>query len=163
MDQELFPVFDLIERRLALMRALADSLERAQTAVAQSNLVEITGHTARQRELCAAVRQLESEARQFVADAAIADETRPQNIRTRQSQSGVSPLMQQRWNAVAEELSELEIRVGQLNRIYGALLRRARRTVDIFCRVLASSAVTYAAPRAAPAPMPPRFEEVSHV
>jgi hypothetical protein len=41
----------------------------------------------------------------------------------------------------------METRVAQLNREYGALLTRARRTVDIFCRVLANSEVTYFPPK----------------
>jgi hypothetical protein len=49
---------------------------------------------------------------------------------------------------LADDLQETAMRVAELNRKYAALLRRRRRTVDIFCRVLASSGTTYPAPKA---------------
>jgi len=45
-------------------------------------------------------------------------------------------------------------KVAGLTRSYAALLRRARRTVDIFCRVLAHSALTYPPPRREPGSLP---------
>jgi len=53
-------------------------------------------------------------------------------------------------SVLAAELLAVETKVLQLNRAYAAWLRRARRTVDIFCRVLAHSAITY------PPPSPPQ-------
>jgi hypothetical protein len=78
-------------------------------------------------------------------------------------ESAVSPLVQQRWKMLAQELIQVEIRVSQLNQVYGALLRRARRTVQIFNRVLTSSALTYAPPKPEPAIVQSTFQEVSHV
>ena len=48
---------------------------------------------------------------------------------------------------LADDLQVAARRVADLNRFYGALLRRRRRTVDICCRVLANSGTTYPAPR----------------
>jgi hypothetical protein len=163
MEQEFFVALKLQEGRLGLMRELADSLEQVQTAVVRSNLAEITGHTARQRELCEAMRQLKSEGLRFLPGAATAGESPTQKFRSRLPEGAAAPSLQRRWNAVAEELSEIEIRVGQLNRVYGALLRRARRTVDILCRVVASSAITYGPPKQEPALAQAEFGEVSHV
>jgi hypothetical protein len=50
MDQELTTSLQLLERRLALMRDLANSLEQVQSAVVRSDLGGINGHTARQGE-----------------------------------------------------------------------------------------------------------------
>jgi len=50
MDQELTTSLQLLERRLALMRDLANSLEQVQSAVVRSGLGGINGHTARQGE-----------------------------------------------------------------------------------------------------------------
>lgn len=47
---------------------------------------------------------------------------------------------------LTDELKQIELRVRSLNREYAAMLRRARRTVDIFCRLLADSSVTYSPP-----------------
>ncbi len=51
-------------------------------------------------------------------------------------------------NGSSAELMEAQAGLLRQARFYGALLRRVRRTVEIFGRVLASSEVTYASPRA---------------
>jgi flagellar biosynthesis/type III secretory pathway chaperone len=163
MDQELTTSFGLLERRLALMRELASSLEQVQTAVVRSDLRGINGHTARQRELWAALRQLETEALGRPPRNPIAEQSREQKIWVQLPEDAVSPQVRQRWKALAQELTQVEMRVSQLNQVYGALLRRARRTLQIFMRVLASSAITYAPPKREPAIAPSTFPEVSHV
>jgi hypothetical protein len=163
MDQEFFAALKIQEGRLALLRVLGDSLEQAQSAVVRSNLTEITAHTARQRELCETLRQLASEALRLPPCTASAGASPTHPLRMRLPESTVSPFLQRRWNRVTEELSEVEMRVVQLNRVYGALLRRARRTVDIFCRVVASSAFTYGPPKPGPVLAQAGIGEVSHV
>lgn len=113
--------------RLDLLRQLADSLERAHAAVVRSDLFEITRQTACQQVLCGRLRQLPAE-----------------GLRT---QPGGLPAVRGGNQVLREELAKVERKVAQLNRRYEALLRRARRTVDIFCRVLANSALTYPPPR----------------
>lgn len=120
LEPEFSPASQPLEQRLRLLRQLASSLECARAAVLGSDLVELTLQTARQRELCAALRQVEGEA-------------------------SVAP--RERWNRLRQESAQMEKRVSHLNREYGALLARARRTVDIFCRVLANSEITYLPPK----------------
>jgi len=110
------------------LEELGDSLERAHAAVVGSDLAEIRRQTARQEKLCGKLRQHRREP--AVAPA--------------------SPVPGGRAGRVVmpEELAAVESRVADLNRRYEALLRRARRTIDIFCRVLANSALTYPPPRA---------------
>lgn len=160
MDQELTTSLQLLERRLALMQDLANSLEQVQTAVVRSDLGGINGHTARQGELCEALRQLESEAVQIRNP--IGGVLPKQNIWA-QLPEDVSPQVRERWQTLAQELTQVELRVVQLNRVYGALLRRAQRTLSIFMRVLASSANTYTPPECRPASAPSRLQELSHV
>jgi hypothetical protein len=163
MEQEFNPLFELWERRLTLMRELAISLEQVQTGVVRSDLTRIDGHTVRQRKLCDALRQIESEA--LVFQNPIGDKSRKRNIWAQLPEDAVSSSqVRERWQTLAQELSQVEMQVGQLNRVYGALLRRAQRTPQIFMRVLASSANTYAPPKpAAAAIAPSTFREVSHV
>jgi len=163
MDQELTTSFELLVRRLALMRELAGSLEQAQNAVVRSDLPGMDGRTAQQREICEALRQLETEASRHPRCTAIADKSRNQKAEMQFPGDAVSPLVRQRWETLAQELTQVEIRVGELNRVYGALLRRARRTVQIFNRVLASSAITYIPPKPEAAMVQSKFQEVSHV
>jgi hypothetical protein len=109
-------------QRLTLLRALADSLEQAKSALATTTPAKLEFHSARQQELC---RQLRSLATGTPAGGQPGTLTR-----------------------LAEDVQETARRVADLNRKYAALLRRRRRTVDIFCRVLASSGTTYPAPNA---------------
>jgi hypothetical protein len=46
------------------------------------------------------------------------------------------------------ELARVESDLRSQVRLYAAVLRRARRTVEVFCRVLASSGATYTVPGA---------------
>ena len=120
MEQEFSPAYQHLEKRLSLLRELAGSLECAHAAVLGSDLAELTLQTVHQRELCAALRQAE----------------------------GVAPSAAgERWNRLLQESTQMEKRVAHLNREYSALLARARRTVDIFCRVLANSEGTYLPPK----------------
>jgi hypothetical protein len=107
-------------QRLGLLRSLADSLEQAQAALATTTPETLDHHTARQRELC---RQLYS------------------------LTTGFSELAPPTSAGLASDLQLAARRVRDLNHLYGALLRRRRRTVEIFCRVLASSGTTYPPPR----------------
>jgi hypothetical protein len=161
MDQELTTSFELLEQRLALMRELARSLEQVQSAVVGSDLRGIEGHSARQQELCEALRQLAAET--VGPHPAIADESGRPKTGTQLPESAVSPHVRQRWDTLAQELTQVEIRVRQLSRVYGALLRRARRTVEIFNRMLASSANTYAPPKSEPPIAQSTSQEVIHV
>ena len=115
-------IHELVMQGLGLLRALADSLEQAQAALATTTAQGLDQHTARQRELC----------RELCALAAGA----PDELRI--------PIPAR----LADDLQAAARRVAVRNRFYGALLRRRRRTVDIFCRVLANSGTTYPAPKA---------------
>jgi len=119
------PAYQGLEQRLAGLRDLAGSLKSARAAVLHSDLAELRRQTDRQRELCAGLRQL--------------------NPRS-------SSAAGERWHCLLQEASQLEMQVAHLNREYGFLLAHARRTVDIFCRVLANSEATY---------LPPKREAIS--
>lgn len=116
-------------QRLGLLHALADSLEQAQAALATVTPEKLDHHTARQEELC---RQLHALA------------------------AGLPNHANDRPDAgLADDLQGAARRVAELDRRYGALLRRRRRTVDIFCRVLTNAGTTYPAPKP---PVRPNFE-----
>jgi flagellar biosynthesis/type III secretory pathway chaperone len=125
LDRELpgseLPDFSAFERRLGQMRELAGVIEQAQVAVVMRDLRGIERLTARQQELCNLLRAREAQT----------------TFGCHSQRQSVSP----------DELVAAAKQVRDLNRAHAALLRRVRRTVNIFCRVLASSAVTYAPPR----------------
>jgi hypothetical protein len=163
MDQEFRPVFELLQRRLALMRQLAVSLELVQSAVVHSDRSAIDGYSAEQRGICEALRQIEIEACGRTLHSPLGSGSSEQKNRVRLPEGAVSPQLQQSWQALSNELSEVELRVSQLNRVYGALLRRAQRTLEIFMRVLANSANTYAPPKCAATIAPSTMQDLSHV
>ena len=112
--------FQEAEQRLGRLRELAASLESARAAVVGCDLAELICQTGRQRELCASLLKPSDRA------PTSADE---------------------RWNRVLQESQRVAWQIHRLNREYGFLLARARRTVDIFCRVLANSQTTYLPPK----------------
>jgi len=138
MDQERAPAAAALEGHLVLLRELANSLECAQVAVAESDVRQIKFQTARQRDLCEKLRPLRMQP--------VPCQDLPKLAR-RQLENEKPAGMGERGPALAAELAEVEMKVAHLNRSYEALLRRARRTIDIFCRVLANSALTYAPPQ----------------
>jgi len=127
------------QERLARLRELAQSLERAQAALLARDLSGIRRQTALQYELCMRLRQ----------------------PRGNPAQSRTSPQlpMGNGDGASERDLAEAARTVSRLNRNYAALLRRSLRTVDIFCRVLATSALTYPPPRPEAASFAAGFQE----
>jgi hypothetical protein len=108
-------------RWLELMHQLAGSLEHSHAVLATATPLKLNQCTAQQRELCRELRALAH---------------------------GIPDMSQARTLPVlAKDLQEATRRVAGLNRKYAALLQRSRRTVDIFCRVLASSGTTYPGPK----------------
>jgi len=112
---------ELMSQSLELLRQLADSLEQSQSSLATTTPARLDLHTARQQELCKGLRRL---AGKFVNGS----QAHPPR-------------------GLADDLQVAARQVADLNRKYAAQLRRRRRTVDIFCRVLASSGITYPPPR----------------
>jgi hypothetical protein len=142
MDEALSSINELLEQRIGLMRELAESLERGQAAVLSSDWPKINAQTERQQELCQQLRQL-------VSDLGADDVPAGASVPGAPFQPGETvnlPPVRARRKALLAQLAEVKAQVADSNRAYGALLRRARRTVDIFCRVLANSGVTYVPP-----------------
>jgi hypothetical protein len=142
MDQTLASENELLERRLTLMRELASSLERAYAAVAKADLGAMSSETANEETLCEQLCQIIPRLPQSLSTATEARKTRTGPEQLPEGPSSAC----ERWSILLRHLKDVETRIAQLNRAYGALLRRARRTVDIFCRVLAHSGITYPSP-----------------
>jgi len=141
MDQRPSSANDFLERQVTLMRELASSLERAQAAVLNSDVVQVGAQTILQQKLCAELQQLAGKiSPEHSSLARMVMPAHPSDAATLYPSA-------QRQQSLLTEVREAGNRVEGLNRDYAALLRRARRTVDIFCRVLANSGVTYLPPR----------------
>jgi hypothetical protein len=142
MDENHSSGHELLQRQVALLYELASSLERAQAAVLNSDFGQIGAQTILQQRLCGELQQL-------------AGKLSLQSSPPEQTGSAGHGAEAATWHPVAErqhsllaELRDIGKQVEGLNRDYSALLRRARRTVDIFCRVLTNSGITYLPPAA---------------
>jgi len=110
------------------LRELAASLERAQKAVVRFDAGQLSLETARQQVLCTELRQLYVGPTTGNSDDQLAEPA---------SRSPETLL------GLGSEIQRVEGEVFRLNALYKELLRRSRRTVDIFCRILAYSGNTY--------------------
>ena len=110
-----------LELHVALLREMADSLNQSQAALLSSDLAGFESHTERQRVLCRQWSALGSPIPTFASVGAEA-------------------------NPFSPDLTDAVIQLRDGLRAYAALLRRARRTTGIFCRVLATAGATYVVP-----------------
>ena len=147
MDQALSSTNEALEKQIMLLRELVGSLERAQAAVLSSDAGYLNIQTLKQHALCGELRRWGSE------PPLLASSHAQLVASTEAAATPMDPLAEHPRSLLAE-LGELGKRAERLNREYAALLRRARRTVDIFCRVLASSGITYVPPRLPPPAAP---------
>jgi uncharacterized lipoprotein len=141
MNQKISRSFEPLERRISLMQQLAGSLTLAQAAVLALDAAALEEHTARQQQLCDQLRALEGAAEPGApsivsGSPAAADD-------------GLSPVADQRWNALLQELVRVQADVRHQNRAHAALLARARRSIAILANVLASSGALYSPPNLA--------------
>lgn len=129
MEPELPSSYHPLEKRLDLLRRLASEQEHAQTALLRSDLQAMESHTARQQELCEALR-----AHPALTPASPLPE------------GPESAVWQERWNLLRMELEGVENQVRHLNRVHAGLLRRACHALTILNRVLSSFSNTYVPP-----------------
>jgi hypothetical protein len=129
MGPEFQKMIEQRERRASALRELISALQLAQRALVLADLQGIRLHTTRQHQLCEDLLASGSGPGSAPSNASAAD--------------------LRRWNRLSEEITELEGRVRHLTRVQNSLLARSRRAMDIFARLLASTALTYAPPRAA--------------
>jgi len=102
---------------IELLREMAGSLSQSKAAILSSSLADLEFQTERQRLLCQRWAALRSLAQRLP-------------VRIQATPDAATAVME----------------TSQRLRIYASLVRRARRTVAIFCRVLATSGVTYSPP-----------------
>lgn len=116
-----------LAQRLRLMSELATAVQQANQAICDFEVELLRRYTLRQSELC-----------QFI-------------LQPRQCSSLDTTVQEpddvNECRKLLEELARTQDKVRDFNRVQAALIRRGRRTADIFCRVLANSGVTYPPPR----------------
>jgi hypothetical protein len=108
------------EEQISLLQKLAESLAKAQEALLGCDLQGLNEHTVLQSNVCQQLRAL------------------------RQIPSAGRPAqLDPRWRELAQKLAQAERRVRHLNGVYGALLRRAARSVQITQNLFRNAHGTY--------------------
>ncbi|MGA2353198.1 MAG: flagellar export chaperone FlgN [Terriglobales bacterium] len=133
----------LVERRLALLRHLAESLESTMPALVRNDAEAIARGAAHQAELCRQWNQLECELRRRTKKRSKAKRT----ASMAPADSGDS-LDASHSAELQAEFDALATRVRYLTRVHWSLLRHLERSLAVLHRVVDSCATTYAPPPA---------------
>jgi hypothetical protein len=124
---------EYLEERKRLLQQLLNCQADAVVALLRSELAELGELNARQLIICERLRDIQ---RALAGTGGV--------VRNLTAGAGEGLVTVQRSSDLKTEVVRLENEVGHRNRVFGALLVRARRTMDIFGRALASSWPTYA-------------------
>jgi hypothetical protein len=124
------PPLEQLNRWLALLEDLRQTLEQAKIAIVTNDLVEIERTTAWQKEICA---QISSCALVDFPGHAVSE--------------GLSSGSEETWNDAIQRLGTTIIEIHARNEMQAALLRRVQRTARIFALALSVSGATYPCPR----------------
>jgi hypothetical protein len=123
----------LVEKRLALVRSLAESLESSTMMLAQNDAEAIARGAAHQAELCRQWSLLEDELRR---EAGRRLATPSNGLSVDSTEAAHSAQLQTEWQ-------ELEARLRYLTRVHWSLLRHLERSLAVLSRVVDSCAPTY--------------------
>jgi hypothetical protein len=126
----------LIERRLALVRGLAESLESSRLALVRNDAEAIARGAAHQAELCRQWSRLEDELRREASRRSEASLSNHALKNTSNIACNHSARLQAEWE-------ELGTRIRYLTRVHWSLLRHLQRSLAIMNRVIDSCAPTY--------------------
>ena len=150
MSLEIEKYLGLLERRLSLLRALAQQLVGCRKEFVAMDLDGMYGRIGEQEDLCRQIESLHPAidslqrtcARQL--DLGRFDTARqPEDVE-----------MAERLRDVMLDLGAAQAEVARLNQIHAAYLRRSRRTVAVLLNFLGNYTVTYARPEEFTSPAP---------
>jgi hypothetical protein len=132
-DTSLPELSQLIERRLAVVRCLAESLESSTLSLAHNDAEAIARGAAHQAELCRQWNRLESQLRQDPAGRWATALPAPSGL---SAETAHSARLQAEWEA-------LQVRIRYVTRVHWSLLRHLQRSLAVLNRVVDSCAPTY--------------------
>ena len=132
-DTSLPELSALIERRLALVHSLAESLEVSRLALVRNDAEAIARGAAHQAELCRQWGLLEEQLRRETG--------RPSTPAAEDGHD--SSLDRERSACLQAEWDDLGARIRYLTRVHCSLLRHMQRSLAVLNRVVESCAPTY--------------------
>ncbi|HEX3353810.1 MAG TPA: hypothetical protein VHS34_13405 [Terriglobales bacterium] len=128
----------IAEQRLALLRELAEVLGLAQGALLNSDLDRLQEQNGRQLTLCKTLRTLAGDSAGPGIQASEPAISPPAIFGPGSLSAPID------GDAISRQLQEVRRQVQHLNRVQAALLRRARRSLEISACLRARCALTYA-------------------
>jgi hypothetical protein len=132
----------LLERRLSLLRLLADEFVASRTEFMALDLDGIYRRISEQEELCRQIQRLHpaiQALQQTCAGQLDLDKSGAAGHPGNAEWAG-------RLARVMEEIGKAQAEVGRLNQIHAAYLRRSRRTINVLMNFVGSYAMNYARP-----------------
>ena len=142
MTPELETFLDLLEKRLSLLRLLAQEFVECRKEFVALDLDGMYRRISEQEELCRQIQRMHpaiQALQQTCAKQLALDQPRAREIPENAAWA-------ERLNRVVRELGSAQAEVMRLNQIHAAYLRRSRRTIDVLMNFVGGYAMTYECP-----------------
>lgn len=155
MSPELETYLGLLERRLSLLRLLAQEFVDCRKEFVALDLDGMYRRICEQEELCRQIQRLHPaiQALQQTCAMRLGLEHRSEAVHPE------NPEWAERLTRVMQEIGKAQAEVGRLNQIHAAYLRRSRRTINVLMNFIGSYAMTYAGPVETIRPVPATVEK----
>jgi hypothetical protein len=137
----------LLERRLALLAALSQTLADSRADFISLDLEGIRGRIAEQQRFCGQIRALDQDITAAqVRCARLAGVPCVSDAIRWPDAAALEPALAARLQETLRRVAAAQSQLQQLNNAHQALLRRSQRTVQVLVNLFQSHAPTYAAP-----------------
>jgi hypothetical protein len=145
----------LLERRLSLLRLLAQEFVDCRKEFVALDLDGMYRRISEQEELCREIQRLHQgiQALQQTCAAQLGLE--------KHGEAGNPEIAEwaERLSRVMQELGKAHAEVGRLNQVHAAYLRRSRRTINVLMNFIGNYAMTYSRPAENILPVPTTVEK----
>jgi hypothetical protein len=151
MTAEIDQYLSLLDRRLSLLRELAEQLVSCRKEFVSMDLEGMYGRIAQQEDICRKIQSLQP-------GMNLLQQTCARQLNLKKLDDPRTPEEAARANRLREVMSDLrhtQNEVSRLNQIHAAYLRRCGRTVNMLMNFLANYAFTYARPSGPASPAQP--------
>jgi hypothetical protein len=154
-NPELETYLALLERRLSLLRLLAQEFVDSRKEFVALDLDGMYRRISEQEELCRQIQRLHPAIHALQQTCAI--QIGMENRRAPGNSENAE--WAERLTGVMQEIGKAQAEVGRLNQIHAAYLRRSRRTIHVLMNFIGSYAMTYARPAENILPEPATVEK----
>jgi hypothetical protein len=154
-NPELEAYLALLERRLSLLRLLAQEFVDSRKEFVALDLDGMYRRISEQEELCRQIQRLHPAIHALQQTCAI--QIGMENRRAPGNSENAE--WAERLTGVMQEIEKAQAEVWRLNQIHAAYLRRSRRTIHVLMNFIGSYAMTYARPAENILPEPATVEK----